>query len=830
LINRLLRQARACGWHLSLMGLLLCLLWASIVVDLWHERRDAEQEAFHDTANLAHVFEEDITRTIEGVDQALTFLRVAHQHGTPGSSLERWASMRPLFGNMQVQLGMSDRNGKVVWSNLTSEPTSVTIADREHFLAQKDTPEDRLFISRPVVGRISHTRTIQFTRKLFAPDGSFDGIAIVSLDPRYLSRFYQSISIESGSILLTTTAGVVLARSPDNETLPETLPDYAIERILRGAETGGFRGRSSIDQTERIFHSRRLPNYPLVVVVGLATKDVFAASVHDERIYTAVGIALSAAIIAVGLLMIRQRNSLLASRQGLALTLEHMSQGIAMIDKDSNVQVFNQRALDLLGLPRTLLDGKMSGAEIVRWQMQQGEFGEEKAWDPNLKPLLEGTASVVGDYTYERVRPNGEVLEIRTQRADNGGIVRTYTDVTVRKRHEAELAAAQVRAAQAERMQVLGRLAGGIAHDFNNILQAVRGSINLIGKRADDPDSIRRFARMISDVTERGASITRRLLAFARRGELRAEPVDAAALLRGLCEVLGHTLGEKVSVETRLAPDLPPLLADRGQLETVIVNLATNARDAMPEGGVVTLSAQPEVVTAAEGGNVPAGQYIHLSIGDTGSGMDEATLARALEPFFSTKPLGQGTGLGLSMAKAFVEQSGGVLTITTAPNRGTTVHLWLPATAQSGPVTPPSTVALSGEAIAREETGKRILLVDDEAMIRETLAASLEDAGYAVLIAEGGAMALDILRSAERIDVLVTDLSMPLVDGLAVIEQARTLRPQLPAILLTGYAGHGAQLTVGASISGRFTLLRKPVTEAQLIDRIEAALSVKVDE
>jgi CheY-like chemotaxis protein len=273
---------------------------------------------------------------------------------------------------------------------------------------------------------------------------------------------------------------------------------------------------------------------------------------------------------------------------------------------------------------------------------------------------------------------------------------------------------------------------------------------------------------------------------------------------------------------------LPPLLADKGQLETALVNLATNARDAMPDGGTLNFAA--EVETVEENADHPAelrrGRYVRLSIADTGAGMDQRTLARVLEPFFSTKPPGQGTGLGLSMAKGFVEQSGGGLTIDSSPGRGTTVHLWLPATIRLA-ATPRRIAPRSARpAIARDDTGKHILLVDDETLVRETLAECLREAGYTVLAASDGERALDLIRSPVAVDVLVTDLSMPGIDGLAVIRQAQRERSGLPAVLLTGYAGHGAQLAVGRSVSGTFSLLRKPVTAAQLVDRIEALLAV----
>ncbi len=259
-------------------------------------------------------------------------------------------------------------------------------------------------------------------------------------------------------------------------------------------------------------------------------------------------------------------------------------------------------------------------------------------------------------------------------------------------------------------------------------------------------------------------------------------------------------------------------------METALVNLATNARDAMADGGALTFGAvtDPVGVDEPHPADLRPGDYICLSIADTGTGIDPAVLGRVLEPFYSTKPPGQGTGLGLSMAKGFVEQSGGGLTIDSRPGRGTTVRLWIPAATRS------DAMAESYERIVevRSDGRKRILLVDDEAMVRETLCASLEDAGYTVVVASGGAEALALLRSAVVVDILVTDLSMPGIDGLALIRQAQRQRAGLPAVLLTGYAGHGAQLAVGEAVNGAFSLMRKPVTAAQLADRIEALLAL----
>ncbi len=427
-------------------------------------------------------------------------------------------------------------------------------------------------------------------------------------------------------------------------------------------------------------------------------------------------------------------------------------------------------------------------------------------------------------------RENGQVEEVLAILQDIDAEkrlkdVQQETNVRLENRVREEMAAreaAQQRAAQAERLQALGQIAGGIAHDFNNVLQAVSGGAALIERRPADTERVLRHARTVGDAARRGAAITSRLLSFARRGDLRAESLDVAALLNEMAEVLTHTLGGSVVCTVDVAAGLPPLFADRGQLETVLVNLATNARDAMPSGGTLTMTAEAENVTHAvpHAGGLPPGRYVRIVVADTGSGMDGAVLARVTEPFFTTKETGRGTGLGLAMAKGFVEQSGGVLAIDSAIGLGTRVTLWLPQAAAEA--VPASRLA---ELPATETEGRRVLLVDDDPIVASVLGASLEESGYAVLRADSGPAALARLADRDRVDVIVSDLSMPGMDGLTLIRTAQQQRPGLAAVLLTGYAGDGAALAVGATLSGPFSLLRKPVTGAQLADRINALLA-----
>jgi len=373
---------------------------------------------------------------------------------------------------------------------------------------------------------------------------------------------------------------------------------------------------------------------------------------------------------------------------------------------------------------------------------------------------------------------------------------------------------AQTRAAHVERMSALGELAGGIAHDFNNILQAVSAGAMLIERHPDDRDHVQRYARQIDAAVERGASISRRLLGFARQDVLRPEQIEPAELVGQVRELLTHAMDPSIEIKVDVAADASRFVADRFRLETVLLNLATNARDAMPGGGTLTISAANDAPNVA-----PAGRFVRISVTDTGSGMDAATLARAGEPFFTTKPKGKGTGLGLSMAKGFAEQSGGEFAIASLPGRGTTVSLWLPRGDADAQAEAPAPAADRKAALAH----LRVMLVDDDEAVRATLASSLEDAGFSVSSAESAEHALEMLRRGLWVDALVTDLSMPGMSGGDLIREVRSRWPDLPSLMLTGHLEDDADSQAPTCALGeRFLLLRKPVPPALLAERLGA--------
>ncbi|HEY3798867.1 MAG TPA: response regulator [Caulobacteraceae bacterium] len=337
---------------------------------------------------------------------------------------------------------------------------------------------------------------------------------------------------------------------------------------------------------------------------------------------------------------------------------------------------------------------------------------------------------------------------------------------------------------EAQKIDTIGQLTGGVAHDFNNLLMAMIGSLELLRKRLPGDETAQRLLANALKGAERGAALTQRLLAFARRQELRPEPIDLPALMAGMRELLSRSLGPQITLVEDIAEELPPVLADANQLELALMNLALNARDAMPGGGVLTISTRAEEVSP--GASLSAGRYLRLIVADTGEGMDADTLAHAVEPFFTTKGTGKGTGLGLPMVQGLAAQSGGALWIDSRPGEGTRVHLLLPeadeaARAEAAPATPVETFAANDRAAT-------ILLVDDDALVSVGTVAMLEDLGHRVIAAESAAAALDVLDRGAEVDIIITDHAMPEMTGLEFARIARERRPGLPIVLATGYA------------------------------------------
>ena len=408
-----------------------------------------------------------------------------------------------------------------------------------------------------------------------------------------------------------------------------------------------------------------------------------------------------------------------------------------------------------------------------------------------------------------RVRKDGTEfwanVVIDALRAPDGrllGFAKITRDITAQRDSRKALEDARETLFQAQKMDAIGQLTGGVAHDFNNLLMVIKGSLELLRKRVSEDPRALHLLENAQLGANRGMALTQRMLAFARRQELSVGAVDIPVLVAGMTELLTRSLDSKVELELRFAPKLASVLADSNQLELAILNLVVNARDAMPEGGCIIIGAKEAQLTDAPS----AGHYVCVSVTDSGEGMDPETLSRATEPFFTTKGVGKGTGLGLPMVHGMVQQSGGKLVLKSEKGRGTTAEIWLPCapSAAAHPTVPSVPTAQPGVR------ARVVLVVDDDTLVLHSAVAMLEDLGHRVFHSTSGKHALKLLADHPEIEVLITDHAMPTMTGAELAANVQAISPSLPIVLATGYA------ELPAGLATTLTRLAKPFTQREL--------------
>jgi CheY-like chemotaxis protein len=373
---------------------------------------------------------------------------------------------------------------------------------------------------------------------------------------------------------------------------------------------------------------------------------------------------------------------------------------------------------------------------------------------------------------------------------------------------------------QSQKMEAMGQLTGGIAHDFNNLLQGITGALELVGQRIEErrTDNLARFVNGALGSARRAAALTHRLLAFARRQPLAPQAVTTNPLVGSMEDLLRRTTGAHIDIVFDLADDLWITHCDTNQLENAVLNLAINARDAMPDGGRLTIGTCNVDLPADRLGMV-AGQYVCVAVSDTGVGMAPEVIERAFDPFFTTKAMGQGTGLGLSMVYGFAGQSKGYCKIESATGRGTTVRLYLPR--YQGSVADDTAAAAAASVVAAGR-GETVLVVEDETAVRELVVHVLDELGYVTLEAEDGAAGLEILRSPRRVDLLITDIGLPGLNGRQMADAARATHPELKVLLMTGYAE--SVVAPDGVFDADMSLITKPFTMDALTTRVHRML------
>ena len=429
----LARTWSAFRFEIALVLTILAILWGAIGLRLAEERREIGRGAAVAAANIAGAAEQGISRTIEAIDQRLRFAREAYRRDPEGFKLDFVAIGNGYNDGMMVQLALIDASGTLRQTTLVPPERALDLSDRPHFRVHLENPADILFISRPVLGRVSKRWTVQFTRKLYAPDGSFAGVVVCSLDPYWMTQFHELLNF-SGKLLLLGQDGIVRAAAPDGTMLSHDLSETPLGQAAAASDHGSIHPPAAPGKPDQLISFRRLRNYPITVAVGMDMAPLHAGYDALRRYTLALGAGVTLLVLLVGFLLIRHKRRVLVSREVLRHAIENLDQGLLMIDRQGRISLRNTRYVTLLDVPPALAEPGAEYARLIEWQAARGEFGAPSPSPQAAPPEDEGNIRFT-----ERVRPNGTALEIRTRLLVGGGLVSTYTDVTDRRRAQQEI-------------------------------------------------------------------------------------------------------------------------------------------------------------------------------------------------------------------------------------------------------------------------------------------------------------------------------------------------------------------------------------------------------
>ncbi|MBS0642590.1 MAG: PAS-domain containing protein [Proteobacteria bacterium] len=798
---------------------LIIALWGAIAGYL-NEKHAAEIDAMRrDTRNLSHAFEENIRRTIDAIDATIRAVRVAKAADAQNFDIVAWDRDSGLARELTLQLAFADRNGILTDSNLGKPKATVDLADRPHFKAARAMKEDRLFVSQPVLGRVSNRWSIQFVRRLYDSAGGFDGMVVASLDPAFLSRFSKSLDIGNGTLLLLGTDGIVRAAAPETfvplrEDLSSTELMQAVSRTAQGtletAEIG--------DHVRRIYSWRHVDPFDLTVVVGLSTADALEEFRRDLTLFCALGVVLTIGVIGAGAMLARRQRQLVGSWRILHAAVENISQGLMVIDPQRRVPVLNRRAVELLSLPPHLAQPGVRFDDILAWQLAAGEFdGPAHA---HVRDLVRSGGIAQGNTAYQRRCVSGATLDVRTQVLSNGLAVRTLTDITESQRTADVLAEARDRAEAAVRAK--SEFLAIMSHEIRTPLNGVIGVTELLQGMELGPTQ-RDYVQTIRESGDHLLQLINDILDFSRleasRVELEEVAFDPSATVRSMADLFRTQASQKGLELTATFTRVPAaVIGDPGRLRQVLFNLVGNAIKFTERGWV-------DITLAAEELSDDRVRML-IRVTDTGIGIEPESIQFMFEKFTQadgsiSRRFG-GSGLGLAICQRLVTLMGGTIRVESQLGKGSAFHFEL--TLRTAPVPSEESPMETGEHIAVPAHPMNVLVAEDNRTNQMVALRLLNRLGHTGVAVENGVQAV-AAAADNHFDLILMDVMMPQMDGLSATRLIRASEPpgiHVPIIGLT--ADSQTEHLDRCLASGMDNVTTKPITLARLKEVIASAL------
>ncbi|MFL5286994.1 MAG: ATP-binding protein [Rhodopila sp.] len=798
--------------HILATAAIIGLLWLGITLFLVQKQRADIDDATQISRTLTHAFEENMRRSIEAIDTTIRALRVARAQDPAHFNLAAWERDSGLTRELTLQLAIADRTGDVVASNLPPTGKRVSIANRPHFRATRDQPGDALFISQPVIGRVSGRWSVQFVRKLFDPGGGFDGVIVASLDPSFLSRFYSSLAIGRGALLLAGQDGIVRAAAPAGVAeLASNLTQTPLMAGAAAAPLGTVRMAATQDGIDRIYGWRQVAPYGLVVAVGLSVADALAEYQRDLQVGVTAGIVLTLVAIIVATVLARHRRDATRSQTILRAAVDNISQGLLVVDAQRRVPVLNARGAELLGLPPALARPGVAFDAVLAWQLENGEF-EGEAGD-HVRALVEAGGIEQGSSVYRRTRRNGMALEFRTKVLETGLAVRTITDITETENSARVLAAARDAAEAAA--QARSEFLAVMSHEIRTPLNGVIGVADLLDGMELGPAQ-RDYVRLIRDSGSHLLALVNDILDFSRleaaRVQLEEVTFDPQAVIHDVIAMFQVQAGAKgLVLSAHTAADVPAaVLGDPGRLRQILLNLVSNAVK-FTQQGWVTVSLEQE---AAPDGRV----RLLFCVADSGIGIAPEAIEQMFEEFTQldgsiSRRFG-GSGLGLAICRKLVALMGGGITVESQSGVGSFFRF--DVILKLAPGQPAADVAPVAETEPSPVPGLRVLVAADNATNRLVALRLLERLGHRADAVSDGAEAMTALGQ-KQYDIVLMDVMMPEMDGLTATRLIRAAERQGRRVTIVGLtAGSDAETLADCLAAGMDAVTTKPVTAARL--------------